>query len=426
MEEGVEVIGQSAFSGCEKLKNVSMPESLKEIKSSAFQSNPVIEEIQIPSKIRKIDNYTFYGNAKLKKIILPESLEIIKVGAFSHTGFEEIVIPEKIKEIEVGAFDENFELNNIIIRGKNPQYIYENGMLMTINKDDILFISDKYLKTINTFKIPDGIIKFNINLNKYTNITKIIIPEKIENIVSHNFPNSINEIELSNTNNTYDINESKKILYRKDTKEIIICYSKEENINLEEEDISKIEKHAFKQAVNAKNIILPNSLKIIGSEVFTNCKKIEEIKIGKNVDNINPLFKYNNYSGKVTIDKNNSNYIIENDILYNINKTKLYTVLYSIEGEFYVDKNVEKIDQLAFHNQNKMTKISLPKGVKEIGNSFNYCGVLTEVNIPGTVEKISESAFNGCANLNSINIDRNKDSILGAPWGAIKGMKVVK
>ena len=221
MEEGVESIGQSAFSGCEKLKNVSMPESLKEMKSSAFQSDPTIEEIQIPSKIRKIDAYTFSGNAKLKKIILPESLEIINVGAFSYTGFEEIVIPEKINKIEVGAFEGNFELNNIIIRGENPQYIYENGMLMTRNKDDILFISDKYLKTINTFKIPDGITRFNINLNKYTNITKIIIPEKIENIAAHNFPDTINEIELSNTSNIYDINESKKILYRKDTKEII-------------------------------------------------------------------------------------------------------------------------------------------------------------------------------------------------------------
>lgn len=426
MEEGVEVIGQSAFSGCEKLKNVSMPESLKEIKSSAFQSNPVIEEIQIPSKIRKIDAYTFSGNAKLKKIILPESLEIINVGAFSYTGFEEIVIPEKINKIEVGAFEGNFELNNIIIRGENPQYIYENGMLMTRNKDDILFISDKYLKTINTFKIPDGITRFNINLNKYTNITKIIIPEKIENIAAHNFPDTINEIELSNTSNIYDINESKKILYRKDTKEIINCYSKEENINLKEEDILKIGNHAFKQAVNAKNIILPDSLKIIGSEAFTNCKKIDEIKIGVNVDNINPLFKYGNYSGKVTIDKGNPNYIIENDILYNINKTKLYTVLYNIEGEFYIDENVEKIDQLAFHNQYRMTKVNIPKSVKEIENSFNYCNGLTEINIPNTVEKINNSAFQQCKNLNRININKNKDSISGAPWGAIKGMKVVK
>ena len=426
MEEGVEIIGTTAFMDCYKLKDISMPESLIEIKYGAFFRCSSLKKIKVPSKITKIEQNTFGYASNLEEIILSDNTESISIGAFSATKFKEIVIPEKVKEIEIGAFQGNKQLSNIIIEGKNPQYVYENGMLMSKNKDNIVFISDKYLRNINTFAIPDGIIKFNIGLNEYTNITKIIIPETIEYISVDKLPTSINEIELANTNKKYYIDENKKILYKKDAKEIIMCYSKEENIDLQGEDILRIASYAFNQATNAKSIILPNSLKSIGTQVFTNCKKIEEIKIGPNVDSIDPLFKYGNYTGKVTIDKDNPNFIIENDILYNKDKTKLLKVLYWIEGEFYIDENVQQIGNLAFHSQYGMTDINIPKSVKEIQNSFNYCSGLVEVNIPNNVEKIHQSTFGQCHKLERINVDKEKDSISGAPWGAIKGMRVVK
>lgn len=101
------------------------------------------------------------------------------------------------------------------------------------------------------------------------------------------------------------------------------------------------------------------------------------------------------------------------------------TVLSEIKGEFNVNENVKEIGKLAFHAQAGMTKINLPKGLKKISNSFNYCNGLNEINIPSTVETIDIGAFNESKNLNSINIDKTKDSIQGAPWGAIKGMRII-
>ncbi len=425
MEEGVEIIGSSAFQGCSKLKNVSMPESLIEIKGSAFMSVVSLGEIKIPSKINKINAYTFYGT-NLKKVTLSVNTESIVDYAFDYTSFEEIVIPEKVKQIGKGVFDNNVQLDNVIIQGEDPKYVYESGMLMPKEKDNILFISDKYLKSINTFSIPSGVTKFDLNITQYTNITKIIIPDTIEYIGNGIFPSTINEIEVSKTNNKYAINENKKILYTKDTKEIINCYSKEEKIDLSKEDIVNLKNFSFWQATNAKNIILPEKLQKISSQVFAYCPKVEEIKIGASVTDIDPLFKYGNYQGKVTIDKENPNYIIEDNILYNKNKTILINVLYKIDGEFKISDNVERIGPYAFHNQTKMKKIYIPKGVKTISTAFNHCHGLTEINIPSTVEEISTNAFANSGNLNIINIDKAKDSIPGAPWGAVKGLKVVK
>ena len=426
MEDGIERIGNTAFRSCTKLKNVSMPESLIEIKYGAFYGCTSLEKIKIPPKITKIERDTFGGTTSLKEIVLSDNMETILAGSFTSTSFKEIVLPESIKKIEAGAFYGNVQLSNIIIEGKNPQYVYENGMLMTKSKDDVVFISDKYLTDTNIFTIPDGIIRFDMPLHRYTNITKIIIPKTTEYINVDDLPTSINEIELANTNKKYYINENKKILYTQDTKEIVMCYSKDENINLKEEEILRIGNYAFKQAVNAKNIILPSSLKWIGSQVFNTCQKIEEIKIGASVDYINPIFKYGNYAGKVIIDENNPNYMIENDILYNKDKTKLCRVLYKIKGEFDVDESVQQIGELAFHNQYEMTNINISKSVKGIDNSFNYCNGLIEVNIPNNVEKIHTGAFAQCNKLESINVDMAENSISGAPWGATKGMRVVK
>ena len=426
MEEGVQIIGVTAFSNCQKLKNISMPESLLEIKYGAFYKCLLVEKIKIPSKITKIERDTFGGANSLKEIVLSDNTEIILSGAFAFTSFEEIVLPKKIKEIESGVFNGNLKLSNIMVEGENPQYVYETGMLMSKNKENIVFISDKYLKDINIFTIPEGIRRFNISLNNYTNITKIIIPETIEYVSVENLPISINEIQLVNTNTKYSVNKNKKILYTKDTKEMVICYSKEENIDLREEEILKIGNFAFKQATNAQYIILPNLLKSIGTQVFNTCKRVEKIKIGANVNYIDPLFKYGNSHGKVTIEKENLKYMVENNVLYSKDKTKLYSVLYLIEGSFYLDEKVEEVDNFAFHNQYEMTDINISKSVKEIKRSFNYCNKLTKINIPNNVKKIDNNAFTQCNNVESINVDNEKNSILGAPWGAMKGMRVVK
>ena len=117
--------------------------------------------------------------------------------------------------------------------------------------------------------------------------------------------------------------------------------------------------------------------------------------------------------------------MIENNVLYSKNQKDLVTVLYKIQGSFTVNNKVENILDYAFHNQNKMTQIVIPEGMKNIGFSFVFCTNLNEINIPNTVEIISKNCFNECINISQINIDKKEGTIEGAPWGATKGMKVV-
>ena len=331
------------------------------------------------------------------------------------------------------VFESNTKLNNIIIKnkeGEEAKFVYESGILMPASKDKILFLSDSYLKSITTFEIPEGITEFATSISNYNNITKLVIPISLTSLENANYlPTSISEIEVKDGNNKYIVDSNYKILYTKDTKELAICYSKEETINLKDENnelgILKLSAFSFKQATNAKNIILPDSLTSIESQVFNNCKNIQEIKMGKNVNNIDSLFKYSNFSGIVTIDAGNENYVVENNVLYTKKEPKtLVTVLYLIDGEFVIDSSVKEIGTLAFHNQNKMTSVIIPDSVTKINSSFNYCQGLVSIEIPRSVESIDGNCFSNCSNLDKVTF-YNEKLLETAPLGATKGDKVI-
>ncbi len=206
-----------------------------------------------------------------------------------------------------------------------------------------------------------------------------------------------------------------------------MCFTKGSEVDLAE-TIIMINASAFKQAPNIVNVYFPNSVTSIASSVFqTTNNKLETIKIGPNVTSIHPNFKFHNYYGTVIIDDNNHNYFIDNNELYNKDKTELITVLYEIHGQYIVRDSVTKICFYAFHSQNNMSGIVLPDNLKEIETmAFVFCDNVTSIYIPNSVETIAYNAFASMNNLQQIQIDKEPGSITGSSWGAIRGDRIVE
>ena len=425
LQNGVEIISESAFYKCTNLQEVQMPESLRQIGNTSFY-NTAIRGITIPSNIEEIPNSAFDSTYQLKQVNLNEGLKNIQSGAFSNSAFENIVIPESVNTIAEGAFNGNKNLNNITISGKSPKFIYENGILTNKNKDSIIFISDSYLKNISTFTIPEGITSFKITLRQYDNITKIVIPSScVSGISVGTLPKKIENIEIKSGNSVYATLDNKKVMYNKTTKEIIVCYSTQENINLKEEDLLIVGDDAFNLAINAKSIILPDSLEQINNYSFGACSQLEKLSMGAKVSKIGRGIIWNDNINVVEISDDNDNYVVQNGILYSKDKTKICSVFYKIQGNFNVDAGILEITDGAFYNQNNMTSINLPNSINKIGYSLESCAALTKIDIPNSVKEIADNAFLNCVNLSTININKKESSITGAPWGAPKGMKVV-
>ena len=427
LQEGVEVIGASAFFDCTNLKNIELPESLIEIGTNVFFRCSSINNIIIPSKIETINNYTFDLCTSLTNIELPDGLQTIGVGSFQDcTSLEEIYIPGSVNSINSTAFMRCTSLNNIEVASGNQHYKYDeaSGMLITTDGTNIVFISDAVLSSTNILNIPQGVTSFTTSISGYGNITTIIIPTSLERIgTAEMFPSTISNVEVAEGNNYFTVEN--ECLYNKDKTNLIMCFTKDSTVELAD-TLTTVKDYSFRQASNIEQVDFPDTVTTIGNQLFTpGLTSLENINIGPNVISINPLFKYNNYYGEVTIDANNPNYSIEDNELYNKDKTELIAVLYEINGQYIVKEGVTKIGDYALHYRTNMTSIVLPDGLKEIGNSFQNSG-LTTIYIPNSVDTIASYAFGSAANLTQIQIDKEPGSIVGSPWGAIRGDRIVE
>ena len=422
IQEGVETIGESAFERCTNLKTIELPESIIEISRQVFYDCINLQEIEIPSKITKISNLAFAGCNKLTKCkFRGDRVTEIENGAFYATAFTEFNITKNVETISPTTFSYNTVLNNIKI--DNDRFVYEEGILMPSNKNNIIFISQKYYQGKTEFIIPEGVVTFRASIANLDTIKKLIITSKVSNIPSaREFLPSLEEIEVVEGNETYAVSD--KCLYTtKNPKRLVYCVSKDSEINLNI-DVETIGDFSFWGATNAKKITLPDSVKTIENQIFS--YTIKEVIIGKQVNNISPMFCYQRYNAKVTIDSENQNYMVENNVLYTKNKSKLITVISQIKGKFILDDKVEEIFTNAFYSQGEMTEIDF-KNVKIIGYEVFYnCNRLTKIDIPNTVDTINIYAFRAANNLKEVTIHKPENTIAGSPWGNTHGLRAIK
>ena len=431
LEEGIEIIGDEAFMQCRNLETIELPESLVSIGASAFQMCSKLNNVKIPSKITLIRATTFYECGNLSNVTLPENLQEIGDSAFLDCNqLDNIYISKDVNNISISAFDHCTNLVNIEIAEENTKYNYsqDSGMLIDIEKNNIVFISSAVLNNTTTFSISEGITNFNTNIDSYTNITTIIIPSSLETIGNANiFPTTISDVQIKGGNNEHFAVEN-GCLYNGDKTALIMCFTKNSEVDIAD-TVTIVKTWSFKQATNIENVTFDGNITTIEEQVFSWSynSKLKNIYIGSGVTSINPIFKYGNYYGTVTVDEANPNYSSENNEIYNKDKAELIGIYHDIQGSYTVKPSVTKIGDRAFHNKQQMTEVILPEGLKEIGNmSFCYCTGLTEIYIPNSVETIASNAFTSSTNLMHIRIDKEPNSIAGAPWGAISWDRAVE
>lgn len=103
--ETVTQILDGAFSNCTSLTSITMPNSVTEIGAWAFIGCKSLTSIKIPNGVTKIGDGTFNGCSSLTSVHLPEGITQIGENAFSNcTSLTSINIPNSVTEIGESAF----------------------------------------------------------------------------------------------------------------------------------------------------------------------------------------------------------------------------------------------------------------------------------------------------------------------------------
>lgn len=98
----IDKIDDGAFSGCNVLVSVKLPDSITKIGKNAFY-NTRITSISIPDAVSDIDDSAF-SSSRLESISLPQALERIGHYAFSRTRLTDINFPSNLQTIGNYAF----------------------------------------------------------------------------------------------------------------------------------------------------------------------------------------------------------------------------------------------------------------------------------------------------------------------------------
>ena len=102
-EEGSQLTAtsQGMFGYCPKLKEISLPDSVKQIGYMSFYECSELESVKM-TKVERILASAFENCAVLESATLPKTLTSIGIRAFAYTAIKEVVIPDGVRNIGEG------------------------------------------------------------------------------------------------------------------------------------------------------------------------------------------------------------------------------------------------------------------------------------------------------------------------------------
>jgi len=211
---GVTEIDTEAFELCEKLKSVTLPNSLSVIGFESFRGCKNLENISIPSSVNKVDSYAFEGCEGLVSVTFKEGVKIIGSGAFRGceklnslvfpnslqtigsltfsgcVNLKNISFGSNLKEIDCDVFeyfngwDYCKKLEKITVNNNNNYYCAVDGVMFDKKKTEIIFYP--YAKSNTSFVVPSSINTLyseTIVNNPY--LKTITIPASVTDIRDH-------------------------------------------------------------------------------------------------------------------------------------------------------------------------------------------------------------------------------------------------
>lgn len=276
IREGAKVIEKEAFSECNSLKSVIIPNSVTIIEDWAFLGCCSLRSIDIPDSVTKIGVSAFSGCSSLMSIHMPDSVTSIGYNAFEGCiSLKNIHIPDSVTSIGSNAFEECVSLKSIIIpdsvtRIEGWTFYYCKSLKSIIIPDSVTSIGDSAFsdcKSLININIPNGVT--SIGDSAFSNchsLTSVTIPSSVIAIGTNPFCGCPADLKNESKAFIYEHN----VLFNKDKTTLISYRAKEANYVIPD-SVTSIGECAFLECNSLTSIIIPDSVTSIGVCAFAQC-----------------------------------------------------------------------------------------------------------------------------------------------------------
>ena len=186
------------------------------------------------------------------------------------------------------------------------------------------------------------------------------------------------------------------------------------------DNIISINDTAFARCQSLREIHIPASIESIGTRVFYYCQSLREIHIPANTESIgNGAFESCTKLTTVTFGKESKLRTIAGS--YGNSSSYCYGTFMSCQNlsAIEIPASVETIEAAAFHNCKSLATVTFEKKsrLRTIGGgyvsaskshygAFSNCTVLTDIEIPASVETIETAAFFYCSSLQTVTFEK--------------------
>ncbi len=382
----VSSIGEMAFAGQTRLREVTLPSGLKHIGIYAFQNCTNLVGIQIPENVTEIGEGAFAGNIRLSTVAFTgnSKLETIGYAAFSDCGsLQWIELPASLQNVDGAAFSGTTQLYHIGVQQGNTAFQSKDGVLFDISGSTLVAFPAAWG---SSYTLPAETTRIGPYAFAYAKI-KTVDLSNVTTIGDYGFVCA----ELERVDIPDGMRELGDRVFMMNGKLSAVTFGR---------GLTEISPEAFYGCASLQQVTIPNNICMLGTGAFgaTGLKevifeenssltligggafigtKLEQIDIPASVQVIGAMaFK----------------------------STSLQQV------NFAPDSVLQDIGGEAFQGCWSLQSIRLPESLKSIGESAFQSSGLTEVTIPAGVIYLGDGAFSLCSNLTAVSIAEGNTS----------------